>query len=107
MTYYTKNEIAQMIEQRGTMIMVPEQFHHAIRLELKWAYVGLLNILLDEPQFNENLEAYFIENRPLMMKMLETLMNKKVDDDKLNKYLNELVEEDLLDIQEQAYYLKK
>jgi len=107
MSYYTKNEIVEMIEQRGNMILVPEHLHRAIRLELKWAYVGLLNILLDEPQFNEQYEAFFNENKIRMCKMLETLMNKKVDESKLEKYLNELIEEDLLEVDHQRYYLKK
>lgn len=107
MNYYTKSEIAEMIEQRQNMILVPENFQHAIRLELKWAYVALLNIMLDEPCFNENQESYFNENKALMMNMLATLMNKKVDEEKLSKYLNELIEEDLLEIKETQYYLKK
>ena len=107
MNFYTKQEIAEMIEQRNNMILVPESFNHMIRLELKWAYVGFLNIMLDEPHFNDALESYFVENREKMSSMLGLLMNKKVDDEKLNKYINELIQEDLLEVQDNHYYLKK
>lgn len=107
MNFYTKQEIAEMIEQRNNMIMVPDNFNHMIRLELKWAYVGFLNIMLDEPHFNDALESYFVENREKMSSMLGLLMNKKVDDEKLNKYVNELIQEDLLEVQDNHYYLKK
>lgn len=107
MNFYTKQEIAEMIEQRNNMIMVPDNFNHMIRLELKWAYVGFLNIMLDEPHFNDTLESYFVENREKMSSMLGLLMNKKVDDEKLNKYINELIQEDLLEVQDNHYYLKK
>ena len=107
MNFYTKQEIAEMIEQRNNMIMVPDNFNHMIRLELKWAYVGFLNIMLDEPHFNDALESYFVENREKMSSMLGLLMNKKVDDEKLNKYINELIQEDLLEVQDNNYYLKK
>lgn len=107
MNFYTKQEIAEMIEQRNNMIMVPDNFNHMIRLELKWAYVGFLNIMLDEPHFNDALESYFVENREKMSSMLGLLMNKKVDDEKLNKYINELIQEDLLEVQDNHYYLKK
>ena len=70
MSYYTKQEIADMIEQRNNMILVPETFNHMIRLELKWAYVGFLNVMLDEPQFNESMESYFNENREKMAEIL-------------------------------------
>ena len=107
MNFYTKQEIAEMIEQRNNMIMVPDNFNHMIRLELKWAYVGFLNIMLDEPHFNDALESYIVENREKMSSMLGLLMNKKVDDEKLNKYINELIQEDLLEVQDNHYYLKK
>ena len=107
MNFYTKQEIAEMIEQRNNMFMVPDNFNHMIRLELKWAYVGFLNIMLDEPHFNDALESYFVENREKMSSMLGLLMNKKVDDEKLNKYVNELMQEDLLEVQDNHYYLKK
>ena len=107
MSFYTKQEIADMIEQRHNMILVPETFNHMIRLELKWAYVGFLNIMLDEPQFNESMESYFNENREKMASILGLLMNKKVDDEKLNKYINELIDEDLLEVREQQFFLKK
>ena len=107
MAFYTKEEVAQLIETKGSMLVVPEHFNHQIRLELKWAYIGFLNIMLEHPEFNGNYESYFVENRPLMAEMLGSLMNKKVDDEKLNKYINELIEEDLLDIQYNQYYLKK
>ena len=107
MNFYTKQEIAEMIEQRNNMIMVPDNFNHMIRLELKWAYVGFLNIMLDEPHFNDALESYFVENREKMSSMLGLLMNKKVYDEKLNKYINELIQEDLLEVQDNHYYLKK
>ena len=107
MAFYTKEEVAQLIETKGSMLVVPEHFNHQIRLELKWAYVGFLNIMLDEPHFNDALESYFVENREKMSSMLGLLMNKKVDDEKLNKYVNELIQEDLLEVQDNHYYLKK
>lgn len=107
MNYYLKSEVAELIDQRQNMILVPDKLHHNIRLELKWAYAGLLNVFLNEPQFNDTHEGYFYENRQAMRDILATLMNKKVDDEKLNKYLQELIEEELLEIIENRYYLKK
>lgn len=68
-----------------------------LRLEVKWAYIGLLHLILSEPHFNNDGDAVLSYDLAQMAAPLAKLMNKKVDDAKVAQYLNELKEVGLID----------
>lgn len=68
-----------------------------LRLEVKWAYIGLLHLVLSEPHFNDNGDALLSYGIQQMAMPLAKLMNKKVDEEKVHQYLNELREADLIE----------
>lgn len=105
--YYLNYDIERLKEQRKGSYLVPEGFKKATRLELKWAYVAFLNLLIDQPSFNEKREAYLNVDKMTLAKPLSELMNKKVDEKKVDQYIGELETADLLDIIESHYYLKR
>lgn len=105
--YYLNYDVDRMIEQRQGSYLVLEEFKASTRLELKWAYVAMLNLLLDQPQYNSHQEAYLDLQTDRIAQALAVLMNKKVDEAKVQKYLDELIEADLLDIIDQKCYLKR
>ena len=105
--YYLKHDIDHWKEQRQGSYLVPESFKKSVRLELKWAYIALFNLLLDEAKYDDSNVAYLDVSLETMSHSLSTLTNKVVDQDKIQKYLNELKEADLLEMIESRYYLKR
>ena len=76
-----------------------------IRLETKLAYVALLDTLLKKPVFNQSNLALLKADNPVIGKTLAILANKEVDQEKVNKYLNELSEANLIEINKQDIYI--
>ena len=71
------------------------------------AYLAILNTLVDMASFNEHQEAYLKIDSDYLAKRLGTLANKKVDADKIQSYMIELAELDLLDIKQDGLYLRR
>ena len=67
-----------------------------IRLETKLAYVAILDVLLKKPTYNQENKALLKVDNPMIVKTLAILANKEVDQNKINKYLDELIEDYLL-----------
>ena len=66
-----------------------------IRLETKLAYAALLDTLLRKPVFNqENIALLKIDN-PVIAQTLAAMANKEVNQAKVAKYLDELIEANL------------
>ena len=63
-----------------------------IRLETKLAYVAILDALLK------------VDN-PMIVKTLAILANKEVDQNKINKYLDELMEANLIEMNKQDIFV--
>ncbi|MEG0366896.1 MAG: hypothetical protein RR585_08670, partial [Coprobacillus sp.] len=78
-----------------------------IRLEVKWAYVACLNVLLKSPSYNKEGKAYLKDDHPQIVEVLKDLANKKVDADKIEGYLVELEEQGLIERIGRDVYLKK
>ena len=76
-----------------------------IRLETKLAYVALLDTLLKKPVFNQSNLALLKADNPVIGKTLAILANKEVDQEKVNNYLNELSEANLIEINKQDIYI--
>lgn len=78
-----------------------------VRLETKLAYVALLDTLLKKPLFNQENLALLKTDNPVIGQTLAILANKKVDQEKVAKYLDELLEANLIEINKQDIYLYK
>ena len=73
-----------------------------IRLETKLAYAALLDTLLRKPVFNqENIALLKIDNA----QTLAAMANKEVNQAKVAKYLDELIEANLIEINKQDIYI--
>lgn len=76
-----------------------------IRLETKLAYAALLDTLLRKPVFNqENIALLKIDN-PVIAQTLAAMANKEVNQAKVAKYLDELIEANLIEINKQGIYI--
>ncbi|MFQ8705449.1 MAG: hypothetical protein ACLR9T_05240 [Thomasclavelia sp.] len=76
-----------------------------VRLETKLAYVALLDTLLKKPVYNqENLALLKIDN-PVIGQTLAILANKEVNQEKVAKYLDELIEANLIEINKKDIYI--
>lgn len=76
-----------------------------IRLETKLAYAALLDTLLRKPVFNqENIALLEIDN-PVIAQTLAAMANKEVNQAKVAKYLDELIEANLIEINKQDIYI--
>lgn len=78
-----------------------------IRLETKLAYTALLDTLLKKPTFNQENIALLKTDNPQIALTLATIANKEVNQEKVHKYLNELIEANLIEINKQDIYIYK
>lgn len=76
-----------------------------IRLETKLAYVALLDTLLKKPLYNQKNLALLKTDNPIIGQTLALLANKEVNQEKVNKYLNELIEANLIEINKQDIFI--
>lgn len=105
--YYLTHDIDNMKAKRSGAFYTVDTFKPNTRVEVKMAYLALLNTLLDEAKFNEKQEAYLEKNLTQAIQNLALLANKKVDEAKMQGYIKELDEMDLLDIKDEGYYLRR
>lgn len=76
-----------------------------VRLETKLAYAALLDTLLKKPLFNQENVALLKTDNPVIKQTLATMANKEVDQAKVAKYLDELSEANLIEINKQDIYI--
>lgn len=76
-----------------------------VRLETKLAYAALLDTLLKKPVFNQEGLALLKTDNPVIGQTLAALANKEVNQEKVNKYLNELLEANLIEINKQDIFV--
>lgn len=105
--YYLEHDIENIKGKRTGEFYMIENFKPGIRVEVKLAYLAILNTLIDKASFNEHQEAYLKIDLDYLAERLGTLANKKVDVAKIQSYVTELVELDLLDMKEDAIYLRR
>ncbi|MGX8680460.1 MAG: hypothetical protein ACSW8B_03635 [bacterium] len=106
-----KADLLQIRETNREQYYVPKvlfehRLYKRIRVEIKWAYVAMLSVLLKEAAYDGE-DAYFDALNPDVIETLKILANKKVDADKIAGYLNELEDYGLIERIGQHVYLKK
>ncbi|MEG0276439.1 MAG: hypothetical protein RR630_05360 [Coprobacillus sp.] len=111
MICYNKEDVEDLKKHEGEYYLPSALFdtmqYKLIRLEVKWAYVACLNVLLKSPVYNKEGKAYLKDDHPQIIEVLKDLANKKVDSDKIDGYLTELEEHDLIERVGRDIYLKK
>lgn len=111
MICYTKEDIEDLRKQEGQYCMPSALFdtmqYKLIRLEVKWAYVACLNVLLKSPSFDKEGKAFLKDDHPQIIEVLKNLANKKVDSEKIQGYFVELEENGLIERVGRDIYLKK
>lgn len=111
MMCYNKEDIDDLKKHEGEYYLPNALFdtmqYKLIRLEVKWAYVACLNVLLKTPSYNKEGKAYLKDDHPQIVEVLKDLANKKVDDDKIEGYLVELEEQGLIERIGRDVYLTK
>lgn len=111
MICYNKNDVEELKVHDGKYYVPNALFdtmqYKLIRLEVKWAYVACLNVLLQSPSYDKEGNAFIKDDNPQMIVVLKDLANKKVDQDKINGYLVELEEKGLVEKIGRDVYLKK
>lgn len=111
MICYTKEDIEDLRNHDGEYFMPSALFdtmqYKLIRLEVKWAYVACLNVLLKSPSYNKEGEAFLKDDHPRIIEVLKDLANKKVDQEKISGYLSELEDNGLIERVGRDIYLKK
>ena len=76
-----------------------------IRLETKLAYVAILDVLLKKPTYSQENKALLKVDNPMIVKTLAILANKEVDQNKINNYLDELMEANLIEMNKQDIFV--
>lgn len=111
MICYNKNDVEELKGHEGKYYVPNALFdtmqYKLIRLEVKWAYVACLNVLLQSPSYDKEGNAFIKDDNPQMIVVLKDLANKKVDQEKMNGYLVELEEKGLVEKIGRDVYLKK
>lgn len=111
MEFYTKKEIEEL-KKECDPFYIPESLfdgmqYKLVRLEVKWAYVACLNVLIKSPLYDNDGHAYMKDDHPSMIETLALLANKKVDNEKMQGYIQELEDNELLIVSSRNIYLKK
>mgnify|MGYP000556614140 CR=1 FL=1 len=106
MELYTKESLKEVIEKSKDEFYMPKVlFDHykSLRLETKLAYVSILETMKNKAGYTTENTAYIKVDNPQIQVNLAILANKEVDQEKVNKYLNEIKnfsEEDIVYIDE-------
>ena len=101
MELYTKESLKEVIEKSKDEFYMPKVlFDHykSLRLETKLAYVSILETM-------KNKAAYIKVDNPQIQVNLAILANKEVDQEKVNKYLKELEEVELIKVDKQNIFV--
>lgn len=110
MNVYNKQDI-QNIKVEGGYYLPKSVFggHHypTVRVETKLAYGALLNVLIEQPNYTQEGNAYVMIDNPVVASTLATLANKEVDVEKMKNYYNELEELDFITIDKLNIFLNK
>lgn len=111
MICYNKKDIEELRNHEGQYLMPNALFdtmqYKLIRLEVKWAYVACLNVLLDSPSYDKDGNAFIKDDNPQTIVVLKDLAHKAVDQEKINGYLLELEDNGLIEKVGRDIYLKK
>lgn len=111
MICYNKEDIEDLSKHEDKYYMPSALFdtmqYKLIRLEVKWAYVSCLNVMLKSPSYDKEGRAFIKDDHPQVIEVLKDLAHKKVDQEKIDGYLAEMEENGLLERNGRDIYLKK
>ncbi len=111
MICYNKEDVEDLKKHEGKYYMPSALFDtmqfKLIRLEVKWAYVACLNVLLKSPSFDKEGQAFIKDDHPQMIAVLKDLANKEVDSEKIDGYISEMEDNGLIEKVGRDIYLKK
>lgn len=112
MEVFKKTDIADLQKQNTEKYYIPAELfdgmqYKLVRLEVKWAYVACLNVMLKSAQYDRENNAYIKDDSPAIINTLKEIANKKVDAAKIARYLKELEDDELVLRQGRNVYLKK
>lgn len=111
MELYNKDLIKKLKDEiDDTSFYMPKKLFEGsmfgnLRLETKLAYVALLDVLIKKPTYNYENKALLKVDNPMIVKTLAILANKDVDQAKVNKYLEELMDASLIEINKQDIFV--
>ena len=108
MELYTKESLKEVIEKSKDEFYMPKAlFDHykSLRLETKLAYVSILETMKNKAGYTTENTAYIKVDNPQIQVNLAKLANKKVDQEKVNKYLKELEEVELIKVDKQNIFV--
>lgn len=109
MELYNKMTLKIITDKHHEEFYMPKALfsgYKGLRLETKLAYVAILDTLMDKANYRQIDNVAFIKvNNPKIQKDLATLANKKVDQEKINKYINELLDANLIEVNKQDLFV--
>lgn len=108
MELYTKESLKEVIEKSKDEFYMPKaSFDHYknLRLETKLAYVSILETMKNKAVYTTENLAYVKVDNPQIQANLAELANKEVDQEKVNKYLKELEEVELIKVDKQNIFV--
>lgn len=112
MEFFTKQDINEINKTNKDLFYVPAELfdgmqYNLVRLEVKWAYVACLNVMLKKAQYDHDNNAYIKDDSPAIIESLKALANKKVDQEKIDGYFNELEDNELIERHGRNIYLRR
>lgn len=108
MELYTKESLKEVIEKSKDEFYMPKAlFDHYknLRLETKLSYVSILETMKNKAVYTTENLAYVKVDNPQIQANLAELANKEVDQEKVNKYLKELEEVELIKVDKQNIFV--
>ena len=108
----TKDDVEELNSEKNDQYYIPGELfngmqYNLIRLEVKWAYVAVLNTLLNKPHYDQDNNAYVKDDSPAIIEMLVKIANKKVNAAKIEAYLDEMDELELVRRDGRNVYVRK
>lgn len=108
----TKKDVEEFNNEKKDQYYIPSELfngmqYNLVRLEVKWAYVALLNTLLNKPHYDQDNKAYVKDDSPAIIEMLVKIANKKVNAAKIEGYLDEMDELELISRDGRNVYVRK
>ncbi len=110
MELYTKKDIEELKNDKQYYMpsaLFDTMQYKLIRLEVKWAYVACLNVLIETPLYDKDNHGYIKDDNPRVIDILKDLANKEVDQNKISGYLDEMADNGLIERKGRDVYLKK
>ena len=101
----TKDDVEEFNNEKNDQYYIPGELfngmqYNLVRLEVKWAYVAVLNTLLNKPHYDQDNNAYVKDDSPAIIEML-------VKTAKIEGYLDEMDELELVRRDGRNVYVRK